>query len=628
MSKCIVLSVAAHVLLMGYAHMTQLFIHHPAGREPAYHVMLSNDPGLESEQQSPGETDPWNQYTPQDIVSPDSQELPHQETAPSSPLQSPDNLSTHHSTGMTSDASPSEALRNEVPTEVATTTNPLASTEALPAEDIEVEIPSKPPSTTPSELTHSPSRIDDRSPSIVRHPPRPEQDTVDSHEARVQRLFDLVNTNDAADAVSSPFDVPVSTDPEHLASSDQARASVASESNSIAMTPVSAASLPDPLPAPAQRPGDGQDIPSTLALRSSNDRDEIARRFGGSPETEAAVDAALHWLAANQANDGRWDADHLGAGRQRHVAGQDRGRAGAKADTGITALAMLAYLGAGHTHLEGPYRTNVQHGLEYLLRNQAEDGNLAGEASLYARMYCHGMATIAISEAYAMTGDARLLPFVRQAVNYTIAAQHPTDGGWRYQPGDRGDMSQCGWQLMALRSADLAGIEVPDQTFLNVQSFLRSSSSGTAGGLASYRPGERVSATMTAESLACRIILGNEDEAATREAVDFILRDLPDSGRANLYYWYYASLALFQLQGEEWEQWNDALQPALLDRQRNDGTLSGSWDPDSVWGPHGGRVYSTAMACLCLEVYYRYLPLYMTEPDDEHTAVLPRDAGR
>ena len=41
-----------------------------------------------------------------------------------------------------------------------------------------------------------------------------------------------------------------------------------------------------------------------------------------------------------------------------------------------------------------------------------------------------------------------------------------------------------------------------------------------------------------------------------------------------------------------------------------DGQAAGTWDPDPQWGGYGGRVYSTATAALCLEVYYRYLPIY------------------
>ena len=104
------------------------------------------------------------------------------------------------------------------------------------------------------------------------------------------------------------------------------------------------------------------------------------------------------------------------AGIEHKVAGHDREGAGTDADTGITGLAMLACLANGQTHLEGKYRKNVQRGLEFLLRSQAADGNLAGSARLYARMYCHGMASLALSEALALTGDVRIRPYVERAV--------------------------------------------------------------------------------------------------------------------------------------------------------------------------------------------------------------------
>jgi hypothetical protein len=94
--------------------------------------------------------------------------------------------------------------------------------------------------------------------------------------------------------------------------------------------------------------------------------------------------------------------------------------------------------------------------------------------------------------------------------------------------------------------------------------------------------------------------------------VAFIMQELPKDGQANLYYWYYATLSLFQLQGDDWQSWNAALQEQLLRRQRTDGNLAGSWDADTVWGGYGGRVYTTALAAMCLEVYYRYLPILGT----------------
>ena len=117
---------------------------------------------------------------------------------------------------------------------------------------------------------------------------------------------------------------------------------------------------------------------------------------------------------------------------------------------------------------------------------------------------------------------------------------------------------------------------------------------------------------MTAEALVCRQFLGRLDSPVTlREATNFVLQEMPGSGVTNHYYWYYGTLALYQAQGEPWQQWNDALRKTLLGSQRTDGTLAGSWDPDPVWGRCGGRVYSTALCTLCLEVYYRFLPLYV-----------------
>jgi hypothetical protein len=262
--------------------------------------------------------------------------------------------------------------------------------------------------------------------------------------------------------------------------------------------------------------------------------------------------------------------------------------------------------------LEGEYREQVQHGLEFLMRQQRTDGELGGSAELFARMYCHSMSTLALGEAYSMTGDQRLRPFLERAVRYTLAAQDPQSGGWRYRPGDPGDMSQFGWQVMSLKSAQLSRLEVPERTRLGMLRFLDQCQSGSQRGLASYRPGERPSRTMTAESIVCRLFVGDYQDAQLVEAERFLLEEPPQAGKENFYYWYYGTLAMFQMQGEGWPKWNQALQRELLAGQRLDGDLAGSWNPDPLWGSYGGRVFSTAFGALCLEVYYRYLPLYQT----------------
>ncbi len=353
-------------------------------------------------------------------------------------------------------------------------------------------------------------------------------------------------------------------------------------------------------------------MPDIYKLRVMPNRAGVAERHGATTETERAVQAALKWLANNQTADGHWQASQHGAGRELSVQGRNRQNAGRSADSGITGLALLAFLASGNTHQQGPFCENVRDGLEYLLRIQARDGNLGGSAQTFEFMYCHAMAACALSEAYGMTHDPRLESAVRRGIDFTIAAQDPRGGGWRYRPGDPGDTSQLGWQLMALKSAELAGIAMPAATRNGMIRFLKSVSVGTHGGLASYRPGEQISRAMTAEALVCRQFLGFEREnPSCDEAGDYLLGELPGQGIANDYYWYYATLGMYQLQGEHWEKWNQSMRCTLLDRQVKEGPMAGSWNTDTLWGSYGGRVYTTAIATLTLEVYYRFLPLYL-----------------
>ena len=353
-------------------------------------------------------------------------------------------------------------------------------------------------------------------------------------------------------------------------------------------------------------------VPPIYADRMAGRRSAAAAARGGSVETERAVQSALAWLAATQSADGRWNAARHGGGEERSVPGHHRHGVGAKSDHGVTGLSLLAFLGAGNTHQEGPYSEAVARGIGFLVDRQRADGSLAGDAEFFAALYCHGMAAIALAECCAMTGDATLRPSLEKAVGYTLSMQSPSTGGWRYAAGDKGDTSQLGWQVMLLTSGRQAGLTGMESAEARARTFLQSVSSGRAGGLAAYRPGERPSMAMTAEALACRLFLGMPaDHPCVGEAVEVLARSPPETRSPNAYAWYYATLASFHAGGPQWEAWNRQLQAALLPLQRRESSgLDGSWDPDPVWGGHGGRVYATAMAAMTLEVYYRHLPMH------------------
>ena len=346
------------------------------------------------------------------------------------------------------------------------------------------------------------------------------------------------------------------------------------------------------------------DVSDWYQLRLEPNRAASLR--GATNESEQAVQNALVWLAANQSPDGRWDADYHGGGRESFATGKNHTGAGAQADAGITGLALLAFLGTGQTHQQGDYTETIRNGLNFLIQHQTSDGCMAGDASNFARMYCHAMATIALCESYSLSGDTRLRESIQKAVQYTVDMQNPTSGGWRYNRGEDGDTSQFGWQLLVIRSAEEAGLELPSQIKQGARRYLASVSHGYNGGLAHYRQGYPISRPMTAEALLARCLLGEPlDSPAVLEATAFILEEPPGVGSPNYYYWYYATLALAQQQNQSWRTWNASLQRTLISHQETRGLNAGSFPPDTTWGAYGGRVYTTSLAALCLEASYR-----------------------
>jgi hypothetical protein len=369
------------------------------------------------------------------------------------------------------------------------------------------------------------------------------------------------------------------------------------------------------------------EIPRIYQPRLEPDRFVQAQRIGASGASELAVERAIDWLTRHQDKDGRWDAGTARYSDGTAVKDDDDFTVHCppgetcfgecaywEADTALTGLALLTYLGAGYTHVEGRYADNVSRGLDFLLSEQKRDGDLRGRSKVVG-MYCHAMATLALCEAYALSGDARLRGPVERAVAFMVSARAADGMAWRYAPGaPAGDTSILGWVVMVLKSAKEIGIPIPEESSVRGGTllWLEKVAAGDAKGLARYQPSEPVTPTMTAEAWVCRQFLGaGGPGAASSEAAGFLQEHESDRGPSNMYYWYYATLALYQHGGEPWSRWNGRLRDKIVGLQRSEGHQTGSWEPDtSLYGSKGGRIYCTALAALTLEVYYRYLRLY------------------
>lgn len=359
--------------------------------------------------------------------------------------------------------------------------------------------------------------------------------------------------------------------------------------------------------------------------RDIGQRGQKARARGGSEGTERAVEMGLDFFARMQFPDGRWSLDRLPP----DVSGDDPALGQMQSDSAATSLALLSFFGAGYTHLDDKHRDVVRRGLEWLVRNQKPNGDLFAGGTSYAWFYSHGMGTMALCEGYGMTQDPNLRAPAERAVQFILDSQHPQRGGWRYSPRAESDTSVTGWQLQAIKSAQMAGLNVPADAFRRIDGWLDLAEAG--GGRYVYNPfadrtrpeqaeGLRPSLAMTAEAMLMRMYLGRgRGDARLAQGADWLYGNLPEMGNAqrplrDCYYWYYATQAMFHIQGEHWVRWNEKMRLALEPTQVVSGPWAGSWHPEKPvrdrWGHSGGRLYVTAMHLLMLEVYYRVLPLY------------------
>lgn len=361
---------------------------------------------------------------------------------------------------------------------------------------------------------------------------------------------------------------------------------------------------------------DNVGIREMFTMRQGDVRKKYIKLLGSTEEAETVVQNGLEWLAVHQNADGSWSLHQFHENCKAKGHANCSGAGSVASQSAATGLAMLPFLASGHTHLEGDYQQTIDRSLKWLIEVQKDNGDLYAPGD-QQHMYSHSIATIALCEAYGMSGDEKLKPAAEKALDFVVKGQHQPSGGWRYEPNQLGDTSVVGWATMALKSGEMAGLKPPKESYDLVHKWLkRVEGNKPVGGTFGY---QNTSATpaMTAEGLLCLQFMGaTRDEPRLRAGADYLLKNLPRPDQKNTsYYWYYGTQVMFHMSGDYWEPWNTQLRDHLVTTQRTEGPLSGTWDPKDPWEVRAGRLYTTSLKLLMLEVYYRHLPLYNPQSD-------------
>jgi hypothetical protein len=369
----------------------------------------------------------------------------------------------------------------------------------------------------------------------------------------------------------------------------------------------------------------------------------------GGKEPIPHVEAALLWLKDHQNFEGFWSATNFSEDTTRKNArktyniqfvrpGDPKGDQGwsGSADIGLTGLALLAFAGAGHDHKSGDYKDACRKAVMYLRKCQGNDGCF-GNKDEDNFVYNHAICTMALAEIYTISGDPALKANTERAAEFILTAQNP-GMGWRYgiKPQEN-DTSVTGWMVLALKSCKFAGIEFDSHKVYGDAAKWLDTVTVESGGYpkTGYNlPGSDCARLRSAQNylgnpsmdsinIMTRLFMGDDkwdvNNRVIRSQAAECARNVPawEHEKIDYYYWYYASLALYQVDGPSWKTWEQAMKKTLFDNQRgwrpeDKGTTKdtldehGSWDAVDAWGNAGGRVYSTAINCLTLEVWTRY----------------------
>ena len=414
---------------------------------------------------------------------------------------------------------------------------------------------------------------------------------------------------------------------------------------------------------------DPTEMTSEISGRTGSGKDQALRKNGGNAASEEAVQLALQWIADHQLPNGSWSLDHS-IGPKINERPRTSPNPGQREDAqlGATALALLPFLANGQTHKNGEFKDVVLQGLRFLMNNAqrpTQDAGLPRFANakglsyrdLGGHMYSHALCTIFMCECYSMSGDERLREFAQGALDFIDSTQRTGRGGWEYQTSSQSgkvvDTSVLGWQIMAIKSGKLAGLDVNQRTYKLSSLFLKGISIDNGAVYGYSFPAEKtpkgnyykIDRSVTSVGLLCRMYMGwQRDKMGLMKGVKWLNELGPDTSGSisaagevlenqraiSPYYNYHATQVMIHYGGDDWKRWNDGytdnrgkkvigMRDFLVASQEKEGPSKGSWmfNPNGKWEAVGGRLYSTALSCLTLEVYYRYLPMFSDNAIDD-----------
>lgn len=331
-------------------------------------------------------------------------------------------------------------------------------------------------------------------------------------------------------------------------------------------------------------------VPGQLFAQRTVDPNEKTPDELVTPRTQRAIDRGLAFLARRQIKSGREKGSY--------------GRSGYAAGVAVSGLSGLAFMCGGSAPGEGPYGRNIDYSVDFLIANAHDTGYLSlKNGTGHDNMYGHGFATLFLAEAYGMSQDPELETVLQKSIDLIVKTQN-NQGGWRYQPvKSDADLSITICQIMALRAARDAGIDVPDETREKCIEYVRKSQNSD-GGFRYTIGGGGSTFPLTAAGVVSLYSAGIYDDEAVENGLKYLKRYKPGGGGQGSYYFYghyYACQAMWHAGGEHWDEWYPAIRDELLRTQQADG----SWN-DSQVGPEFG----TAMACIILQMPLNYVPVF------------------